>query len=77
MKDALLHALVLQLANLTREYIVTMDASDFAIGAVLSQIWDHGEHPTTYESKKMNTAEGNYATHERELLVVIHALWTW
>ena len=36
-----------------------------------------GEHPVAYESRKMNAAEVNYATHERELLAVIHALRTW
>ena len=30
-----------------------------------------------YESRKMNPAEQNYPTHERELLAVIHALRTW
>ena len=53
------------------------DASDFAIGAVLSQVWDDGEHPIAYESRKLNATEGNYATHEKELLVVIHTLKTW
>ena len=56
---------------------MTTDASDFAIGAVLSQVWDDGEHPVAYESRKLNATEGNYATHEKELLAVIHALRTW
>ena len=77
LKQALLSAPVLQLADVDKEYIVTCDASDFAVGAVLSQNHDDGEHPVAYESRKMNTAEGNYLTHERELLAVIHALRTW
>ena len=36
LKDALQHAPILQLADLSRGYIVTTDASDFAMGAVLS-----------------------------------------
>ena len=44
---------------------------------MLSQKHDDGEHPVAYESRKMNSAEGNYPTHERELLAVIHALRTW
>ena len=40
-------------------------------------MWDDGEHPIAYESRKLNAAEGNYATHEKELLAVIHALRTW
>ena len=46
------------------------------MGAVLSQVWDDGEHPVAYESKKMNAVEQNYPMHERELLAVIHALRT-
>ena len=73
----MIRALILQLADPSREFIVTTDASNFAVGAVLSQVWDDGERPVGYESRKMNVAKVNYATHERELLVVIHALRTW
>ena len=76
LKAALLHTLVLQLADTTREFIVTTDASDFTLGVMLSQVWDDGEHPVAYESKEMNAAEGNYAMQRRELLAVIHALRT-
>ena len=77
LKTVLQNAPVLQLADQSRDYIVTTDASDFAMGAVLSQVWDDGEHPVAFESRKMNPAEQNYPTHERELLAVIHALRTW
>ena len=77
MKEVLQHAPILQLVDPTRVYIVTTDVSDFAMGAVLSQVWDDGEHPMSYESRKMNAAKGNYPTHEEELLAVIHALRTW
>ena len=77
MKDALIKAPILQLADPSREFIITSDASDFAVGAVVSQVWDDGEHLVAYESRKMNVAEVNYATHERELLAVIHVLRTW
>ena len=77
MKEVLQHAPILQLTDPTRNYIVTTDASDFAMGAMLSQVHEDGEHPVAYESTKMNAAEMNYPTHERELLAVIHALRTW
>ena len=73
----LLHAPVLQLTDTERNFVVMTDASNFAIGAVLSQVWDDGEHPIAYESRKLNAAEGYYAMHEKELLAVIHALRTW
>ena len=47
------------------------------MGAVPSQVWEDGEHPITYDSRKMNASEMNYLTHERELSVVIHALRVW
>ena len=68
---------VLQLADPTKGYMVATGASDFGMGTVLSQVFDDGELPVAYESWKMNAAEMNYPTHERELLVVIHALRTW
>ena len=77
LKTVLQNAPVLQLADQQKDYIVTTDASDYAMGAVLSQVWDDGEHPVAFESRKMNPAEQNYPTHERELLAVIHALRTW
>ena len=77
LKTVLQNAPVLQLADQQKDYIVTTDASDYAMGAVLSQVWDDGEHPVGFESRKMNPAEQNYPTHERELLAVIHALRTW
>ena len=77
LKKVLQHAPVLQLANPTRDYIVTTNANDFAMGAVLSQLWEDGEHPIAYELRKMNAPERSYPTHEQELLAVIHALRVW
>ena len=77
LKTKLTEAPVLKTADPNRDYTVTCDGSDTAVGAVLSQVYDSGDHPVAFESRKMNTAEVNYPTHERELLAVIHALRTW
>ena len=76
MKTVLQNAPVLQLADQQKDYIVATDASDYAMGAVLSQVWDDGKHPVAFESRKMNLAAQNYPTHEREFLAIIHALRT-
>ena len=56
LKTVLQNAPVLQLADQQKDYIVTTDASDYAMGAILSQVWDDGEHPVAFESRKMNPA---------------------
>ncbi|MBW0532243.1 hypothetical protein O181_071958 [Austropuccinia psidii MF-1] len=54
--------------------IVETDASDYALGAVLSQISDSGKHPFTFDSWKLLPAELNYDIHDKELLGIVWAL---
>jgi RNase H-like domain found in reverse transcriptase len=54
--------------------IVTYDASDIGIGAVLEQEGEHGSHPVAFASKKLSSAENNYPVHELELLAIVYAL---
>jgi hypothetical protein len=68
---------VLQLADSSKPYIVTCDASDIAIGAVLEQEGEHGSHPVAYALRKLSSAEKNYPVHERELLAIVYALKEW
>ena len=57
--------------------LVITDASDYAIGAVLSQDHGKGEQPIAYESRKLSKAELNYPIHEKELLAIVHAIKLW
>ncbi|KAJ1173137.1 hypothetical protein NDU88_004978 [Pleurodeles waltl] len=58
---------------------VEADASDVAIGAVLSQRnKDTGQlHPVAYMSRKLNEAEQNYVIAEKELLAIRDAFKEW
>jgi hypothetical protein len=58
-------------------FTVTTDASNLAIGAVLTQEQDGLQKVVAYESRKLNSAECGYAPHDREGLALIHALTTW
>ncbi|MBW0499471.1 hypothetical protein O181_039186 [Austropuccinia psidii MF-1] len=57
--------------------IVDTDASNYALGAVLSQDSDSGRHPIAFDSHKHITEELNYEIHEKECLEIIWALESW
>ena len=77
LKEQLVNAPILKLPNDNAEFILTTDASDFAVGAVLSQLGEEGLQPVAFESRKMIPAERNYAAHEKELLAILYALKKW
>ncbi|MBW0529643.1 hypothetical protein O181_069358 [Austropuccinia psidii MF-1] len=57
--------------------IVEADASDYALGAVLSQVDDLGKHPIAFDIRKLLPAELNYEIHDKELLGIFWALKHW
>ena len=74
LKLALTKAPVLARPDFTREFTVQCDASKDAIGAVLTQEFDDGEHPIVYIHRVLTSAERNYSTIERECLVLIWSI---
>jgi hypothetical protein len=79
LKAALTSAPVLAYPDPASDYevLLTTDASNIGIGAVLSMKKDGKWHPIAFESRKLNPAERNYPTHEKELLAIVHALVKW
>jgi len=62
----------------SRPVIIEADASDFAIGAVLSQRDNENIlHPVTFHSRKYQPAEINYDIHDKELLAIVDAFKHW
>ncbi|KAK7114495.1 hypothetical protein V1264_000550 [Littorina saxatilis] len=57
--------------DLALPYVVRTDASDRGMGAVLLQDQGKGLQPVAYASKKLNSAEQNYATVEKECLATV------
>jgi len=57
--------------------VVETDASDFALGCVLSQFKDKRLHPVAFHSRKLNPAERNYEIHDKELLSILEAFEEW
>ncbi|MBW0550117.1 hypothetical protein O181_089832 [Austropuccinia psidii MF-1] len=77
LKEAFTTAPILSHFNPSLPTIVETDASDYALGAVLSQMKDSGKHPITFDSRKLLQAELNYEIHDKELLGIVWALKCW
>ena len=58
-------------------FTLTTDASNIAIGAVLTQDHGRGQQPIAYFSRKLNEAQQKYEVQERELLAVKEAVTEW
>jgi len=74
LKKALVEATSLAFPLPQEPCILDTDASDVAVGAVLSQKVDDVERPIAFFSRVMNSTQRNYCTTRRELLAVICAL---
>jgi len=67
----LVTAPILQYPNFEEPFILTTDASQYAIGSILSQGEIGHDLPIAYASRTLNKAEQNYSTTEKELLSII------
>ena len=71
MKEHLISAPILAYWNALDEFALDTDASDFSIGAALSQIQDGQEKVIAYASKSLTKSERNYCVTRRKLLAVV------
>lgn len=61
-----------------KQITVETDASDFAIGACLSQPDESNKlHPVAFYSRTMSPAELNYEIHDKELLAIVASFKQW
>ncbi|XP_076271644.1 uncharacterized protein LOC143203410, partial [Rhynchophorus ferrugineus] len=72
-KNILMNDPILQHPDFQKPFILTTDASNFAIGAVLSQGTIGNDLPIAYASRTLSTTECNYSTIEKELLAIVWA----
>ncbi|KAL0859582.1 hypothetical protein ABMA27_010718 [Loxostege sticticalis] len=73
-KDILCNAPVLQYPDFEKPFILTTDASDVSIGAVLSQGTVGTDRPIAYASRTLSQTEIKYSTIEKELLAIVWAV---
>ncbi|MCV6611750.1 MAG: Ty3/Gypsy family RNase HI domain-containing protein, partial [Amphritea sp.] len=77
LKVAIATAPVLRLPDFERQFVITTDASDVAIGAILEQDFGIGLQPIAFSSRKLNPTEIRYSAYERELLGIVWAIGQW
>lgn len=75
LKKMLISPAVLKYPDPRQPYVLYTDASDYRLRAILTQKDEHGdERPVCFLSRKIQGAEINYPTVEKELLAVVYAL---
>ena len=74
LKSCLINQPILQFPDFSKPFNITTDASNYAIGAVLSQGQPPSDLPIAYASRCLNSHEINYSTIEKESLAVLWAV---
>jgi hypothetical protein len=77
LKDCISSPPCLLMPDLNKPFVLHVDASGFAVGAVLQQDQGAGLQPVAFESRKLQPPERRLAPYDRELLALIHALLKW
>ena len=57
LKVALMTAPILRLPDFDLQFVITTDASDTVLGAILEQDFGNGLQPIAYASRKLNATE--------------------
>ena len=69
---------VLRLPDFEKQFVVTTDASDVAVGAIVgARILAQDYRPVEFASRKLNATEIRYSAYERELLGIVWAIGQW
>jgi transposase InsO family protein len=73
-KSMLTNPPLLKIPNPKFPFVISTDASDKALGAVLSQPINGKEFPIAFASRLLSEAEKNYSVIEKELLAIVFAV---
>lgn len=72
-KNLLCNDPILQFPDFEKPFVLTTDASNHALGAILSQGPIGSDLPISYASRTLTSTEQNYSTIEKELLAIVWA----
>ena len=77
LKVAMATAPVLRLPDFKKQFVVTTNASDVAVGAIMEQDFGSGLQPIAFASRELNSTKIRYSAYERELLGIVWAISQW
>jgi hypothetical protein len=77
LKKMITTAPVLTLPNADGTFLLEADSSEFATGAVLSQLQEDEWHPIAFYSKSLDETQRNYEIYDKEMMAIIRALEEW
>ena len=78
LKDQIANEIVLAIPADEGQFRIEVDASDFAMGGILSQQQKEGIwRPIAFISKSLNSTEQNYEIYDKEMLAVMYAFYEW
>jgi len=74
LKNILTKEPILQYPDFDKEFLLTTDASNYALGCILSQGKVGDDKPIAYASRVLNKSEINYSTIEKECLGIVFGI---
>ena len=74
LKEKLIDSPVLRYPEFDKPFRLYTDASKIALGAVLHQEFEDGEHPVAYSSKTLTKDESKWHSTELEVFAVVWAI---
>jgi hypothetical protein len=78
LKHAFLNAPIIRHPDSKKRFYLETDASDYAIGGILSQKDDDNIlRPVAFYSRKLTAPEINYQIHDKELLAIVCCFYQW
>jgi hypothetical protein len=64
----------LSIIDMSKPFVIYVDASNFAVGACMTQICEEGERPVAFASCKFNNTQERWATIHKEAYAALWAL---
>lgn len=74
LKESLAQDVTLAFPDFSQTFYITTDASDYAVGGVLSQGDIPNDRPICFFSRTMNSAQRRYSTTHKELLAMVECV---